>query len=511
MRRSRAIQKLLVANRGEIALRVIRAARLLGVRTVAAHAGVDAGAPWTQAADETFPLSGPSRPEGYLDAAALVQAARRTRCDAVHPGYGFLSENAAFAEACEAAGLVFVGPSPETLRLTGDKLGARALARRAGVPVTPGSTGAVETEEALKAVLAETGFPVFLKAAAGGGGKGIRLVGAAREAPAAWDLARAEARKAFGDPTVYVEKRIFPARHVEVQILADARGRVVHLGERECSIQRRHQKLIEESPAAALAPRLRERLCRAAVAIARACRYRGAGTVEFLVDGRGRFYFLEVNARVQVEHPVTEMVTGVDIVAEQIRTAGGAPLSLRQEDVSPRGHAIEARVLAEDPFGDFRPATGLVHALRLPGGPGVRVETALAPGLRVTPHYDSLLAKVLAWGATRGEAAARLALALDEFALDGLPTTAPFLADLLRDPAFLKGSLRTDFLTRWKPPPTPPRAILAASLAASALRLARAARQPASFPPAADTWRAIARQEGIRHGGDTLRHRWQAL
>ncbi len=493
-------RKILIANRGEIALRVIRAARTLGIRTCLAHSGVDAGSVPARLADETFPLSDGASSAGYLDIPLLVRAARETGCDAVHPGYGFLSENAAFSEACEKAGIVFIGPAPGTLRITGDKLGARKLAATSKVPLTPGSEGAVVSLDELGKIVKRTGYPVFLKAAAGGGGKGIRLVEREADLASAWELARAEAKKAFGDDTVYVEKRVFPARHIEVQVIGDGRGKVLHLGERECSIQRRHQKLIEESPSPALTKALRERICKAAVAVARACRYRGAGTVEFLLDAEGRFYFMEVNARVQVEHPVTELVTGIDIVAEQIRVAQGLPLSFSQADVAPRGHAIEARICAEDPAGNFMPATGTVESLAIPGGPGIRVETALEKGQRVTPHYDSLLAKALAWGRTREEAAERLSRALRELEITGIPTTAPFLAMILADKAFLSGKLRTDFLARWTPPPPPEAVLRAAAVAVVAWGARR--RATVSFvtgsTPGASAWGAAARTEGLR-------------
>jgi acetyl-CoA/propionyl-CoA carboxylase biotin carboxyl carrier protein len=442
---SRPFGKVLVGNRGEIALRIVRTLRALGVRSVAVHADSDAGAPHVAAADEAVRL-GPDEPAAsYLDPARLVAAARATGADALHPGYGFLSESAALARACEEAGVVFVGPPAAVLERTGDKAGVKARAAAAGVPVVPGPADPVGEEAgALERAAEVAGYPLLLKPAAGGGGKGMRVVLRAQDLAEAGEGARREARRAFGDARLYVERRVHPARHVEVQVVVDARGAAHVVGDRDCSVQRRHQKVVEECPAPSLDARLRASLHDAARRVADAIGYRNAGTVEFLVTPAGEFHFLEVNRRLQVEHPVTEEVFGVDLVAWQLRVAAGeagAPGAL-----APRGHAVEARVCAEDPARGFLPSVGRVLAVRWPEGPGVRVDAGVAPGSEVSPHYDPLLGKVVASGATREEALDRLHAALGEVVVLGVETNVAFLRALLSDPAFRAADLRTDFV-----------------------------------------------------------------
>ncbi|HEY7781367.1 MAG TPA: acetyl-CoA carboxylase biotin carboxylase subunit [Ktedonobacterales bacterium] len=447
-------RKLLVANRGEIALRVVRACRDLGLTSVAVYSDADRAAPHVLLADEAHYLGPSPAAESYLNISRLLDVARGAGADAVHPGYGFLSENPEFADACAGAGLVFVGPPGNVMRAMGEKTAARRVAEAAGVPVVPGYDAGLEDAREAARLAERIGYPVLLKAAAGGGGKGIRFVRRQDELEAALRLARSEAASAFGDDTVYMEKAVAPARHIEVQIFADTHGHVVHLGERECSIQRRHQKLIEETPSVALDAELRGRLTEAAVRLARAAGYVNAGTVEFLLGPDRHFYFLEVNARLQVEHPVTEWVTGLDLVREQLRVAAGLPLSFGQDDIPFRGHAIEVRVSAEDPANRFLPASGTIAALREPGGPGVRVDSGAYAGMVVPLYYDPLLAKLIVWGADRGEAVARLRRALEEYTIAGVRTTLPFAHWLTRNERFLRGDLSTDFVAEeWHPEP----------------------------------------------------------
>ncbi len=442
------VRKLLVANRGEIAVRIVRAARKLGCRTVQVYSRADADMLAVRLADEAVEIGPPAAAKSYLNVEAILAAARASGADAVHPGYGFLSENGVFAAAVEAAGLVFVGPTPDTIRTMGDKAAARATARAAGVPVVPGSDGLVDIGNA-PAVAAAIGFPVMIKAAAGGGGRGIRVARDVAELTALLPQAGAEAKAAFGDGSLYLERFVARARHVEVQVLGDGRS-AVHLHERECSLQRRRQKVWEEAPAASLPVAAREALCASAVRLAEACRYRGAGTLEYLYDDEsGAFFFIEMNTRIQVEHPVTEMITGVDIVEEMIRIAGGEPLRLRQGDIAARGHAIEVRINAEDPARGFLPCPGTVTRLDVPGGFGVRFDTMLYPGYAVPPFYDSLLGKLIAWDGTRDGAIARLRAALAELRVDGLTTTAPLHAALARDPKVEAGRVHTRWLEDW--------------------------------------------------------------
>ena len=438
--------KVLIANRGEIALRVIRACRELGVETVAVYSEADAESLHVRFADDDVCIGPPQGRLSYLRIPNLIAAAEVTGADAIHPGYGFLAENAEFADTCKASDIVFIGPTGDQIRAMGDKASARRLAAEAGVPTVPGSPGVmIDPDEAL--VVAEgIGFPVIIKATAGGGGKGMRIARDAEEFGQLFSLAQNEALSAFGNGDVYVEKFLARPRHVEIQILGDQHGRVIHLGERDCSVQRRHQKLIEESPSPALTPELREQMGEAAVRLASAIGYVGAGTIEFLLDTDGSFYFMEMNTRIQVEHPVTEMVTGWDLVKEQIRVAAGEPLPAEEPTLT--GHSIEVRINAEDPYRNFQPSPGLITAYHPPGGPGVRVDTHVYAGYTVPPYYDSLLAKLIVHGRDRAEALARLAQALDAFILEGVTTTIPFLARVVRHPDFMSGEVDTKFLER---------------------------------------------------------------
>jgi len=439
------LRKVLVANRGEIAVRVLRACRELGLGTVAVYSTADEEALHVRQADEAVCIGPPHARDSYLNLEALLRAARESGADAVHPGYGFLAENAAFAAACRDEGHIFVGPSPEAIEAMGDKAGARKLAAAAGVPTVPGTEGNASPEQALVAA-AEIGYPVLLKATAGGGGRGIRAARDERELAHLVEEAAREASAAFGDDSLYVEKLLVDARHVEVQILGDAHGNLIHLFERECSLQRRRQKLLEESPSPALDTVRRQKLAEAALRLAGAVEYENAGTVEFLVDRDGAFYFIEMNTRIQVEHPVTEMVTGVDLVKEQLCIARGDRLSVAQDDVVCTGAAIEVRINAEDPERGFFPSPGTIETLVLPSGPGTRVDTAAYPGYRVPPFYDSLLAKLICWGADRAEAIVRTRQALEEFRVEGIKTTVPFHLELLADEAVLAGDYHVEYL-----------------------------------------------------------------
>ena len=440
--------KVLVANRGEIALRVIRACRELGVQTVAVYSEADRESLHVRFADDDVCIGPPPGRQSYLNIPRIIAAAEITGADAIHPGYGFLAENAEFAQICKASNIVFIGPTAEQIQAMGDKASARRLAKEAGVPTVPGSEGILATPEDAVVVAAELGFPVIIKATAGGGGKGMRIAQDEEALGQLFSLAQNEALAAFGNGDVYLEKYLERPRHVEIQVMGDSYGRVIHLGERDCSIQRRHQKLVEESPSPALSPELRARMGHAAVALAAAIGYLGAGTVEFLLAADGSFYFMEMNTRIQVEHPVTEMVTGFDLVKEQVRIAAGEPLSFPAELNGLRGHAIECRVNAEDPARNFQPCPGHITAYHPPGGPGVRVDTHVYAGYTVPPYYDSLLAKVIVHGRDRPEAMARMGQALESFILEGVPTTIPFLARLIRHPDFVAGRVDTRFLER---------------------------------------------------------------
>ena len=443
---SKPIRKILVANRGEIAVRIIRACKELGITTVQVYTEADAGSLAVQLADQSICIGQARSTESYLNAPFLVQAGLMHKVDAVHPGYGFLSERASFAELCEHNGLIFIGPSAEVIRNMGDKAMARKLARAAGVPTTPGSEGNVADVEEAASVADTIGYPVILKASAGGGGRGMRVVWQANELRDAYNEATREAKSAFGDDAMYVEKYLTRIRHIEIQVLGDGVD-VLHFGERDCSIQRRNQKLVEESPSPALTAELRARLGEAALLLCRQVGYRSAGTIEFIFDEQsGQFYFMEMNTRIQVEHPVTEMVTGVDLVKSQIRIAAGEPLGLLQQDIRMHGHAIECRINAEDPDRDFMPCPGRVTRFQAPGGPGVRVDSHLFPGYVVPPYYDSLLAKIICWGQTREEALMRMQRALEELVIEGVRTTAGFHRKLLSHEQFRLGNFHTRYV-----------------------------------------------------------------
>jgi len=499
------LRRVLVANRGEIALRVIRACHEEGLTAVAVYSEADRLSPHVRAADAGVGIGPPPAAQSYLDIEALIGAARDTGCDAIHPGYGFLSERAAFARAVTEAGLVFVGPPATAIEAMGDKTEARRRMRAAGVPIVPGTTRPLADAAQAADEAARIGYPVLLKAAAGGGGKGMRLVASPAELPGAFRAAASEAVKAFGDGGIYVERYLERPRHIEIQVLADRHGRVTALGERECSIQRRHQKLIEESPSVAVSPALRRRLSEAATAAAGAVGYVGAGTIEFLLAPGGEFYFLEMNTRIQVEHPVTELVYGVDLVREQLRIAGGEPMRVHAGVLHPRGHAIECRITAEDPFNDFLPATGVLAYLRVPGGVGVRWDGGVEAGNEVTLHYDPLLAKLVVWAETREGAIARMRRALRELVIVGLPTAQPFHLRVMDDPEFQRGEVDITYLERAgrrlalaAPPEAHARAVaVAAALLADERRAA--ARPPVRVEEGGGTeWLRTARREGLR-------------
>lgn len=442
------LKRVLIANRGEIALRIIRACRELDIETVAVYSTADENALHAQLATRALCIGPAKASESYLNQDALLSAALATGCDAVHPGYGFLSENPEFADRCVEAGLKYIGPPGDVIRNMGSKASARSLAQGAGVPVVPGSEGPLSSIRQAKQLAETVGYPVLLKASAGGGGRGMRQVDAPGELEGALKAARAEAVACFGNGEMYLEKLVQNPRHIEFQIMADSCGHVVHLGERDCSIQRRRQKLIEESPSRAMTSELREKMGQAAVTAAKACGYVGAGTVEFVLSPQGQFYFIEMNTRIQVEHPVTELVTGRDLVKEQLRVAAGLPLSFGQEDIRVTGHAIECRINAEDPEQNFRPCPGKTEFLHLPGGPGVRVDTALYSGYEVSPFYDSLVAKVLVHAPTRLEAVRRMRRSLEELVIEGYSTNATLAHLILHDPEFVRGQYDTGFLDR---------------------------------------------------------------
>ncbi len=441
------LKKVLVANRGEIALRVIRACRELGVPSVAVYSGADEEALHVRLADEAVHIGPPKAQKSYLNIEAILEAARETGADAVHPGYGFLAENAGFAAACSGAGLAFVGPSAEAIEKMGDKSAARRIAREAGVPIVPGTEGNASPAEALERA-EEIGFPVMVKAAAGGGGRGIRVVESAGELEEAVRAASREAVAAFGEGSVYLEKFLVDPRHVEVQVMGDGEGNVVHFYERECSMQRRRQKILEEAPSPGISPATREAITAAAVRLAEEASYANAGTAEFLVDQDESFYFIEMNTRIQVEHPITEEITGVDLVKEQLKVAAGEGLSLKQDEIPLSGHAIEFRINAEDPENNFFPSPGEVTGVEVPGGPGVRVDTAVFAGYQIPPFYDSMVSKLVVRGADRHEALARGGRALEEYRLEGIKTTIPLHLRLLREEAFLSGRYDTGYLEK---------------------------------------------------------------
>ena len=442
----RPIRKILVANRGEIAVRVIRTCREKGIATVAVHSEADRDTLHVRMADEAVWIGPAPSSESYLGAERVLDAARQTGADAVHPGYGFLSENAEFAEACTRAGISFIGPPPEAIRLMGDKTAARALMRQADVPMAPGTPDAIADPAVAEEIATRIGYPVLVKAAAGGGGKGMRVVERAEDFASSFERARSEAQSAFGDGRVFIEKYLVGPRHIEFQVLADGHGNVVHLFERDCSIQRRHQKVIEEAPSAVLTPELRAQMGEAAIQATKACNYVGAGTIEFLLDADHNFYFLEMNTRLQVEHPVTEWITGLDLVAEQIRIAEGEPLGYTQDELAILGHAVECRVYAEDVVAGFLPAPGPLLRHRPPSGFGVRVDAGVEEGDTVPVHYDPMVSKLTAWGRTREESIDRMHRALTEYDVAGIPTTIPFCRFVMRHEAFRSGDFDTGFV-----------------------------------------------------------------
>jgi len=438
--------KILIANRGEIAIRVIRACKEMGIKTVSVHSQADADSLHVHLADESVCIGRAPSKESYLNIPALISAAEITDAEAIHPGYGFLAENPHFAEVCSSCQIKFIGPKPEVMRMMGDKVMAIATAKKAGIPTTPGSDGPVKDEKQALEVARKVKYPVIIKASAGGGGKGMRVAHTDLSLTQAFQTARAEAEAAFGNPEVYIEKFIEDPRHIEVQILGDEYGHIVHLGERDCTIQRSHQKLIEEAPSPVLNAKMRKKIGKYALKLAKEVKYTSAGTIEFLMDKEGEFYFMEMNTRVQVEHPVTELIMGVDIIKEQIRVAAGERLSIVKDILEPRGHAIECRINAENPADGFRPSPGLITTYHVPGGPGVRVDTHLYQGYRVPPYYDSLLAKIIVHAPNRQEAIKRMVRALDELVVDGIHTTTSFLKTILESESFKRANYSTRFV-----------------------------------------------------------------
>ncbi len=441
-------KKVLIANRGEIAVRIIRACRELGLKTVAVFSTADRNALHAKIADEAVCIGAPAAKDSYLNEKAIIAACEITGADAVHPGFGFLSENASFARNCGKCGITFIGPAPESIEMLGDKAAAKSAMKKAGVPVIPGSDGAVPTMEEAKRLAEEIGFPLMVKASAGGGGRGIRLVERMEDLESQITAARTEALNYFGDGSIYMEKFIVNPKHIEFQILADKHGNVVHLGERDCSMQRRNQKVLEESPSVIMTPMLRDRMGKAAVAAAKVCGYYNAGTIEFLVDNKNNFYFMEMNTRIQVEHPITEFVTGIDLVKAQLKIAAGKELPYSQEDIRVKGHSIECRINAESPEKGFRPSPGKINALHIPGGPGIRIDSSVYSGYEISPYYDSMIAKLIVYAPTRKEAIAKMKWALAEFIVEGVDTNIDFQLSLIRDPAFEEGSYDIGYLGR---------------------------------------------------------------
>ena len=443
------INKVLIANRGEIALRIMRSCKEMGISTVAVFSEADRNAPFVRYADESVCIGPPASSQSYLDGKKIIEACKKLKADAIHPGYGFLSENAAFARDVSRSGIIFIGPPPEAMEMMGDKLSAKATAKKHNIPMVPGTEGAIKDISVAKKVAKEIGFPVLIKASAGGGGKGMRVVESEKDLEEEVKRASSEAKSAFGDGAVFIEKYVEKPRHVEIQVLADTHGNVVYLFERECSVQRRHQKVVEEAPSTVLTPEIRKQMGECAVSLAKACGYVGAGTVEFLVDSKMKFYFLEVNTRLQVEHPVTEMITGIDLVKEQIRVAQGEKLSFKQEDLKINGHAIEVRVYAEDPSNNFLPDIGKLVSYKVPQGPGIRVDDGFEEGMDIPIYYDPMIAKLIAYGKNREEAIARLIRAIDEYRIVGIETTLPFCKFVLQHDAFVSGDFDTHFVGKY--------------------------------------------------------------
>ncbi len=477
------IRSVLIANRGEIARRIIRTCKRLGIRTIAVYSDADRFSLHVREADDAVAIGGYTPLESYLVIDKILNAARQSQADAIHPGYGFLSENPDFAQAVLDHGLIFIGPSPATIRLLGDKTAARKLAAEHGIPLLPGTTEALESEEEALTIARDIGYPILLKAAAGGGGKGMRVVRSEKELPAAFAAAQSEAFSAFGDRRIFLEKFLEHPRHIEIQILADLHGNVLYFPERECSIQRRHQKVIEESPSAAVSPALREKIGQAAATLAKAAGYTNAGTVEFLLDSSGQFYFMEVNTRLQVEHPVTEMLTGLDLVELQLQIAAQQPLPISQSALRWQGHAIECRICAEDVYNNFFPESGIVQFLQEPSGEHIRVDSALFPGYEASVHFDSMVAKLIVWGEDRATAIDRMLEALGQYHLAGFNTTIPFCQFVLRSLPFQRGEYSTRFVTdHWKAKPDRQQCQAAAAVAACAFSERFVERIP-QFPP----------------------------
>jgi len=500
-------KKILIANRGEIAVRVIRACREMGIRSVAVYSDVDRAALHVRKADEAYPVGPAAAAESYLNIEKIIAVAKRSGADAIHPGYGFLSENSRFAHACAEAGIKFIGPTAAAMEMMGSKTRARQNMEKAGIPFVPGTSRGVETPEEAKKVAEKIGYPVMLKAAAGGGGKGMRLVHKPEELAAALESAQSEAQRAFGDGEIYIEKAILNPRHIEMQILADEQGNTVYLGERECSIQRRHQKVLEEAPSPIVDPDMRKRMGEIAVRVAQAAGYTNAGTIEFLVDAQKNFYFLEMNTRLQVEHPVTELTTGFDLVHLQIRIAAGEKLPFQQNDISLRGHAIECRIYAEDPDNNYFPSPGKITLLLLPSGPGIRRDSGMYEGWTVPIDYDPLLAKLIGYGTDRAQATARLVRALHEYFVGGIKTNISLFRKILNDPDFVAGRLDTGYLDRLlaKPPESVAGDAGAAEVAAIAAGVF-AVLDPATPRTDANgtaventsTWKRTGREEALR-------------
>ena len=442
-------KKVLIANRGEIAVRIIRACRELGVRCVAVYSTADRNALHAQIADEAVCIGPPATKDSYLNMNAVIQAAINVGAEAIHPGFGFLSENAEFARLCEKSGIVFIGPSYKSIEMLGDKAAAKETMAAAGVPVIPGSKGAVKSVEEAKEIAEKCGYPVLVKASAGGGGRGIRRVDSPDDLESQIIAAQQEALSFFGDDTVYIEKFLVNPHHVEIQIMADKMGNTIYLGERDCSMQRRNQKILEECPSPVVNAQLREKMGKAAVTAAKECGYYNAGTIEFLVDEERNFYFMEMNTRIQVEHPITEEITGFDLVKAQIEVASGTPLRVSQQDIKLTGHAIECRINAENPDMDFRPSPGTINALYVPGGPGIRIDSAVYQGYTITPYYDSMISKLIVHGADRDEAIRKMRWALSEFIVDGVDTNIDFQLEIIKQPEFLGGNYDNGFLTRY--------------------------------------------------------------